>query len=410
MKDTHINPVLRFPEFHENWKSVSLSEILDEHKIRNNNQEYLEVFSVAKEKGVVNQIEHLGRSYASENLSNYKVVFPNDIVYTKSPTADFPFGIIKQNKTDRIGVVSVLYAVFKPETNSIGSLIDIFFSSSTSTFNYLVPLVHIGAKNTMNIGNSDFLKGEKINIPTSSKEQEKIVGFFSEIEKRLSLLREQKEKLQNYKLGVVQKLFKQKIRFKKSNNGEFPDWTEIPVSKILKRYSEPVQVDVNQTYRELGIRSHGKGIFHKEEITGEKLGNKRVFWVKEDMLILNIVFAWERAVAKTSLNEVGLIASHRFPMYAPITNEVSIDFIYHFFLSPKGEYLLKLASPGGAGRNKTLGQNEFEKLKINMPNYDEQVKIAEFLSTLDNQISNIEGQIEQTTQWKKGLLQKMFCA
>ncbi len=408
MKTIQIKPELRFPEFNEEWNIVSLSEILKEHKFRNKDEEYSEVFSVAKEKGVVNQIEHLGRSYASNDLSNYKVVQPYDIVYTKSPTANFPFGIIKQNKTNRTGVVSVLYAVYKPKTNNIGALIDIFFSSSTNTFNYLVPLVHIGAKNTMNIGNNDFLKGKKLALPVSSKEQEKIVGFFSEIEIRLSLLQEQKEKLLEYKAGIVQKIFNQKIRFKKSNNSDYSEWQKKTISKILKRYSNPVQVDVNKTYKELGIRSHGKGIFHKEETTGEKLGNKRVFWVKEDMLIMNIVFAWERAVAKTSPNEVGLIASHRFPMYEPINNEISIDFIYHFFLSPKGEHLLKLASPGGAGRNKTLGRNEFEKLKINMPSYDEQVRIAEFLSTLDNQIFDVENQIEQTTQWKKGLLQKMF--
>ena len=100
MRNTKTQPVLRFPNFKEEWKPVKLNEILKEHKTRNTKSEYDEVFSVAKEKGVINQIEHLGRSYASDDITNYKVVFPNDVVYTKSPTAGFPFGIIKQNKMD----------------------------------------------------------------------------------------------------------------------------------------------------------------------------------------------------------------------------------------------------------------------------------------------------------------------
>ena len=98
MRNTNTKPVLRFPEFKEDWKPVQLKEILKEHKSRNTKNQVEEVFSVAKEKGVINQIEHLGRSYASDDISNYKVVYTNDVVYTKSPTAGFTFGIIKQNK------------------------------------------------------------------------------------------------------------------------------------------------------------------------------------------------------------------------------------------------------------------------------------------------------------------------
>ena len=142
MRNTNTNPVLRFPEFNEEWKPVQLKEILKEHKSRNTKNQFEEVFSVAKEKGVINLIEHLGRSYASDEISKYKVVNPNDVVYTKSPTAGFPFGIIKQNKLDRIGVVSVLYAVFKPKNVELGLLLDYYFSSEIKTYNYLVPLDH----------------------------------------------------------------------------------------------------------------------------------------------------------------------------------------------------------------------------------------------------------------------------
>mgnify|MGYP002630597000 CR=1 FL=1 len=408
MRNTKTQPVLRFPKFNDEWKPVKLNEILKEHKIRNSKNEFDEVFSVAKEKGVINQIEHLGRSYASDDISNYKVVFPNDVVYTKSPTAGFPFGIIKQNKMDRTGVVSVLYAVFKPKNVEMGLLLDYYFSSWVNTYNYLVPLVHKGAKNTMNIGNEDFLNGAKISLPTHKEEQKKITDFLIQIDSRLAQLTEKKENLEKYKKGIAQKIFSQKIRFKDENGKEFPDWKSYAIKKILKRYSNPVAVEPNKLYQQIGIRSHGKGIFHKEFVTGKALGNKRVFWIEENKLILNIVFAWERAISKTTANEIGMIASHRFPMYEPEKDLLNLDFILYFFLTPKGKSYLELASPGGAGRNKTLGQAEFEKLKIIIPSLNEQNKISSFLQKIDTEISFINEKIEQTTLFRKGLLNKMF--
>lgn len=409
MKRTNTTKLkLRFPNFKEDWKQINLNEVLKEHKTRNQNGKYDEVFSVAKEKGVINQIEHLGRSYASDDITNYKVVFPDDVIYTKSPTAGFPFGIVKQNKLNRSGVVSVLYAVFKPENKEIGSLIDFYFSSQLNTYNYLVPLVHIGAKNTMNIGNEEFLNGKKISLPVNIAEQKKINNFLNSIEERIEQLREKRDLLDEYRRSMIQKLFSQEIRFKDSKGKPFPSLKEVEVKNILKRYSNPVAVELEKQYKQIGIRSHGKGIFHKESVNGKALGNKRVFWIKENLLILNIVFAWERAVAKTSVNEIGMIASHRFPMYEAMEGVLDLNYILYFFLTPRGKSYLELASPGGAGRNKTLGQTEFERLKFKIPSINEQVKISTFLNNIDAQFNLLSQQLEETLNFKKGLLQQMF--
>jgi type I restriction enzyme, S subunit len=184
-----------------------LKDLLSEHKVRNAEGKFSEVFSVAKEKGVINQIEHLGRSYASDDISNYKVVFPNDVVYTKSPTAGFPFGIIKQNKTGRSGVVSVLYAVFKPKHESVGLLLDYYFSSWVNTFNYLNPIVNKGAKNTMNINNDAFLSGLKILFPSDIEETQKITEFIKLVDRKFELINKQAELLQEYKNGFLQNSF-----------------------------------------------------------------------------------------------------------------------------------------------------------------------------------------------------------
>jgi type I restriction enzyme S subunit len=161
-------------------------------------------------------------------------------------------------------------------------------------------------------------------------------------------------------------------------------------------------------YRQIGVRSHGKGIFHKEPVTGKSLGDKRVFWVHPQAFVVNIVFGWEQAVALTSAAEDGFIASHRFPMFVPVENKTDLNFLLLFFLRKKGKYLLELASPGGAGRNKTLGQTEFAKLVMTLPTLPEQQKIAAFVGAIDNKLEALHRKYELLQSNKRGLMQKIF--
>ena len=194
------------------------------------------------------------------------------------------------------------------------------------------------------------------------------------------------------------------LRFKGSES----DYEMKKISSLLDRVSNSVDINPIEFYRQIGIRSHGKGIFHKEAVNGESLGNKRVFWVEPNVFILNIVFAWERAIAKTTDAEIGMIASHRFPMYRPKSEVLDLDYITLFFKTNRGKYLLELASPGGAGRNKTLGQKEFENLELAIPVISEQKKIASFFSLIDKKIELQTEKVEELKNYKKGIMQKIF--
>ena len=170
--------------------------------------------------------------------------------------------------------------------------------------------------------------------------------------------------------------------YKKTKHGVLPnEWTVLRVGECLQRVGMPVIIQPNQLYTQIGIRSHGKGLFYKEPVTGAALGNKSVFWIEPDCFIVNIVFAWEQAIGKTTQAEVGMIASHRFPMYRPIDNKVDINYLIAFFLTKRGTDVLEAASPGGAGRNKTLGQDRFSKSMVVLPPIEEQQKIAAILTT-----------------------------
>ena len=167
---------VRLKNHYANWKLQHLASILDEHKEKSSGQEL--VHSVSVHKGVVNQIEHLGRNFAAKDTSNYNLAKPGDIIYTKSPTGDFPYGIIKLNQNDYNVIVSPLYGVFTPKWPELGIWLDCYFEASQNAINYLHPIIQKGAKNTINITNKTFLSNVLL-LPTEQNEVQEICQIIS---------------------------------------------------------------------------------------------------------------------------------------------------------------------------------------------------------------------------------------
>ncbi len=192
-------------------KDRCLSELLKEKSDLSTGFE--EVFSVSVHKGLVNQIEHLGRSFAAKNTDNYNLVKYGYLVYTKSPTGDFPYGIVKQSSIKKDVIVSPLYGIYEPASNEIGLLVEFFFESPIRCKNYLYPLIQKGAKNTISISNQDFLKG-KINFPANEKDITRIADYIRLSKEYISLLNKQLEKYKLQKQGLMQKLLTGEWRVK----------------------------------------------------------------------------------------------------------------------------------------------------------------------------------------------------
>lgn len=188
------------------WKLVELNELLYEHKEKNLDLKYgkEDVLSVSGDHGIVNQIEHLGRSYAGESVHNYHIVHEGDIVYTKSPLKSNPYGIIKVNK-GKEGIVSTLYAVYSCKDTCHGEYLDYYFQLNDNANRYLRPLVHKGAKNDMKINNTHVLSG-KIAIGCI-EEQIKISKFLSKLDIKIKVEREKLYSLNEYKKGLLQQMF-----------------------------------------------------------------------------------------------------------------------------------------------------------------------------------------------------------
>ena len=199
-------PQIRFCGFNSTWEQRKLGEYLDVSNKKNQRGVYdkKDVLSVSGNFGIVNQIEFQGRSFAGVSVVNYGVVETGDVVYTKSPLKSNPYGIIKANK-GKAGIVSTLYAVYKPKDNADSTFIQTYFEQDTRMNNYMHPLVNKGAKNDMKVSAENALKGEV--IFSKIEEQKQISVFFERLDNLITLHQRKLEKLNKIKKAMLEKMF-----------------------------------------------------------------------------------------------------------------------------------------------------------------------------------------------------------
>ena len=198
-------PQLRFAGFADDWEVRKLKDVLDISKTKNKAQQYgkVDVLSVSREVGTVNQIKYQGRSFAGSDLSNYKVVQGGELIYTKSPLKGAPYGIF-QVATIK-GILSPLYAVYTSTDKAYTPFVAMALKNDNIATHYLAPLVTKGAKNTINVTDEGALEG-KIQFP-SILEQKQIFIFFKQLDDTIALHQRKLEKLQELKKGYLQKMF-----------------------------------------------------------------------------------------------------------------------------------------------------------------------------------------------------------
>jgi type I restriction enzyme S subunit len=150
-----------------------------------------------------------------------------------------------------------------------------------------------------------------------------------------------------------------------------------PLLKIASLVRRAIKTKTDEQYEEMGIRSFGKGTFKKPVLTCKQIGNKRIYRIHEGDLVFNNVFAWEKAIAVAKKEDQGRVGSHRFITYVPYEGMATSEFLCHHFLNERGIEDIRAASPGSAGRNRTLGLKKLEKILVPVPDYEEQKRFAE---------------------------------
>ena len=187
-----------------NWQKTELSKVQQERTEKNING--YTVCSVSVSQGVINQIEYLGRSFAAKETSHYNVVKYGDIVYTKSPTGDFPYGIVKRSYIKNAVAVSPLYGVYKPIYDNIGVILLFYYMQPNNAFNYLYPLIQKGAKNTINITNTRFLENS-IPLPKTEDEAVYIANALTRIQTKIDIEKSMLRSYEREKQYLLRQMF-----------------------------------------------------------------------------------------------------------------------------------------------------------------------------------------------------------
>ena len=241
------------------------------------------------------------------------------------------------------------------------------------------------------------------------KEQQKIASFLITVDKKIEQLTKKVELQEQYKKGVMQKIFKQEIRFKNDDGSEFDEWKE----KSLK---------------DIATFLKGKGI-SKSDIT--KGANLECIRYGELYTIYNETI--QIIKSKTNLKKDDLILSKYNDIVIPASGETQIDiatascilkddvalsgdlniirtkengiFLAYYLNNFKKIDIARLSQGVSVIH---LYSSQLKLLKINLPSLQEQTKIANFLSSLDKKIDSTKEQLAKTKEFKKGLLQRMF--
>ena len=401
-------PKLRFKEFDHNWNKVKLFQI---GSFKNGINKDKNDFGY----GVpfINLMDVFGKNSISKNNFDLVNATQKEIENYSLQQGDVLF-IRSSVKPEGVAETAVILEDL-PNTVYSGFLIryrmnkqvNLFYKKycfSTGNFRKQVLSLSTTSANT-NI-NQESLNLLDLALP-NLEEQTKIASFLSAVDEKIVQLTQKHELLSQYKQGMMQKLFSQQIRFKANDGSEFGEWEEIKLVDFLAFNPRPINKP-EDSYHALGVRSHFKGLFNKFNSEPEKISMDTLYRVKENDVVVNITFAWEGAMAVAeSEHDEGLV-SHRFPTYLCDTNKVNLNFFKYRFTQKDFLSHLQLCSPGGAGRNRVLNKKAFLEISFYKPCLEEQTKIANFLSAIDQKIEVVAQQFEQAKQWKKGLLQQMF--
>ena len=275
--------------------------------------------------------------------------------------------------------------------NTLDSKFVAYALSTEKYNNKLNSLNDSGAKAGLNLGT---IRSFELTIP-SKPEQTQIASFLSVVDEKISQLTQKLELLSQYKQGMMQKLFSQQIRFKADDGSEFGEWENILVKEIFDvtrgqvlAVSNTVSVaDTDYKYPVFSSQTKQKGLmgFYKKYLFEDALT-----WTTDGANAGDVNF---RKGKFYCTNVCGVLLSQKG--YANLCIAEILNKVTHKYVSYVG--------------NPKLMNNVMSEIPITIPsNLEEQTKIANFLSSIDQKIEVVAQQIEQAKQWKKGLLQNMF--
>ena len=259
-----------------------------------------------------------------------------------------------------------------------------------------------GGSTRFNIG-QDSLNKVSAYLPLK-EEQTKIASFLSAVDEKISQLTQKHELLSQYKQGMMQKLFSQQFRFKADDGGEFGEWEETYLHTFL--CESLIKGSKGNKAKKLTVKLWGKGVIPKNEaFQGSE--NTQYYKRSAGQLIYGKLDFLNCAFGLIPEYLDGFESTIDAPAFDIDNKIVHPYFLINRFLQ-KDFYQKTGEEADGSRKAKRINQSVFLAMQIGLPSLEEQTKIANFLSAIDQKIEVVAQQIEQAKTWKKGLLQQMF--
>ncbi len=384
-------PNLRFPNFKENWNKKKLKDIAEVNPTNTELPQtfiYIDLESV--ETGVLKKENLISKENAPSRAQ--RLLKENDILF--QTVRPYQMNNLFFNKTGNY-VASTGYAQIRACQNSK-------FLYQYLHFKKFVDLVLEKCTGTSypSINATDLTK-TIISIP-SLPEQQKIASFLSTVDEKINLLKKQLTLLEQYKKGVMQKIFSREIRFKDEDGKEFPEWEFLNGDKVFNSISNKNQnsdLPVLAISQEFGaIPRHL--IDYKVAVTDKSLESYKVVEVGDFIISLR---SFQGGIEYSTYKG---ICSPAYVILKPI---IEIERFFYKCYFKTDNYIIELNKKlEGIRDGKMVSFKYFSEIQIPFPCISEQQKIASFLSSIEDKLEKNKNQIRKMELWKKGLLQQMF--
>lgn len=413
-------PALRFPEFQNDgeWKRCKLSDVAVRKRKKNTKGIELPVYTNSATSGVISQEDYFDREIVTkENLVNYGIIEPNDFVYNPRVSVTAPVGPISRNKLS-CGIMSPLYLIFGFNGGDI-NFFEHYFKGN-SWHNYLRAKANYGARfDRINIGTKEFMD---MPIPYPSlAEQKKVADCLSSLDKYIDATKCKLELLKEHKKGLMQRLFPAKG--KTSPEIRFPEF-------IGTKEWTPKQLGfIGETFGGLSGKSAEDFGTGKPFVTYKQVFNSSEIDFSECALVQvsenevqNSLQYGDILVTTSSEtpDEVGYTAVvtnknipecylNSFCFIYRLFDDESIDAKFLIYLFSNDAYRAAVVRIAQGITRFNISKTKFKEIELVIPeNKNEQIKIAETLSSVDKQIAEYDKKIKALELHKKGLMQQLF--
>ncbi|WP_100657474.1 restriction endonuclease subunit S [Alteromonas flava] len=412
MSSNGTSPILRFSEFTCEYKIYKLGQITEiksaSRVLREQWQDSGVPFFRSSDVVAAHKMEKNKKVYIAQELfeelsSKSGRLKKNDLLVTGGGSIGIPY-LVKSDEPLYFKDADLI--CFKSNKTIYGPYLYQFFLSPTFR-QYLRKITHTGTISHFTIEQG---KATPIRLP-ATLEQKKIAEFLCKVDKKISLLKEKHALLEQYKKGVMQKLFKQEIRFKDNSGNEFPDWQSRRFEEVFVRITRKNKED-NQNVLTISAQM---GLVNQEKYFNKSVSAKDLTGY---YLLENGDFAYNKSYSKgypmgaiKRLNNYDKgVVSTLYICFRVVGEQEPLFWEQFFEAGLLNREINKIAQEGARnhGLLNVSVTEFFNDIEVPVPSRAEQRKIADFLCVLDKKLNSVKEQIELTQTFKKGLLQQMF--